>query len=56
MDQNKDVLEDNVENPQEIEKINVVDKIKETFEDKIINGLIKRGVLKDDEKEEDDDE
>lgn len=56
VDQNKDVLEDNLENEQEIEKINVVDKIKETFEDKIINGLIKRGVLKDDEKDEDDDE
>ena len=54
VDQNKDVLEDNVENEQEKEKLNVVDKIKETFEDKIINGLIKRGVLKDEEKDEDD--
>ena len=55
VDQNKDVLEDNVENEQEKEKLNVVDKIKETFEDKIINGLIKRGVLKDEEKDKDDD-
>ena len=54
VDENKDVLEDNVENEQEKEKINVVDKIKETFEDKIINGLIKRGVLKDEEKDDDD--
>lgn len=54
VDQNKDVLEDNVENEQEKEKLDVVDKIKETFEDKIINGLIKRGVLKDEEKDEDD--
>ena len=53
VDENKDVLEDNVENEQEKEKINVVDKIKETFEDKIINGLIKRGVLKDEEKDDD---
>lgn len=46
VDETKDVI--NPEDEATKEKIEIVDKIKETFEDKIVKGLIKKGILKGD--------
>lgn len=48
VDENKDVIDSNIQSDEEKEKQTTIDKIKDVFEDKIVNGLIKKGLVRKD--------
>lgn len=46
VDENKDVIENDIRDENEKERYSLVDDIKQTFEDKVVKGLIRRGIIR----------
>lgn len=46
VDANKDVIENDIKDENEKERYSLVDDIKQTFEDKVLKGLIKKGIVR----------
>lgn len=46
VEENKDVIENDIQNENEKERYSFVDDIKQTFEDKVLKGLMKKGIVR----------
>lgn len=46
VEENKDVIENDIQDENEKERYSFVDDIKQTFEDKVLKGLMKRGIVR----------
>ena len=46
VEENKDVIENDIQDENEKERYSFVDDIKQTFEDKVLKGLMKKGIVR----------
>lgn len=46
VDENKDVIENDITDENEKERYSLIDDIKQTFEDKVVKGLMKKGIIR----------
>ena len=46
VDENKDVIENDITDENEKQRYSLIDDIKQTFEDKVVKGLMKKGIIR----------